>query len=315
MGTQPAWRQFEVLAEKIFTELSPKAVIRQDDHILGKLSGIPRQLDVSIRADLGEYQSLVIVQARDRTAPADVNAVGELAAVIEDVEATNGILVCKGGFTRAAMVYAKNKGISLCNLHDAESRDWNLDIQLPILWTDLLPYLQLSLEAHFDGGDRVLIHPDGYLILSHDQGKTRINVLSTFEDRWNQGLLPREVNVDHSLTSDRPLEVLVESIGGERIWKSADFLASYRVEQRTWLGYFSPDECRGMVDCLDDDSFTASYLPIGQIPTTRDEAWSQIDSPDELAVTIKGSFVTTQGYEVEVGSGSIEGLTMSRINN
>jgi hypothetical protein len=134
------WRDFERLAEKIVAELSPSAAVTFDDRIRGSLSEAYRQIDVSVRWRDAGKDHLLIVQAKDWTTPADIKAVDAFAAVIQDVSADRGILVCRAGFSRQAQKYARNRDISLWNLHDAESANWNLQLTVPLLWIDLFPH-------------------------------------------------------------------------------------------------------------------------------------------------------------------------------
>jgi hypothetical protein len=111
------WKGFERLAERIARDLLPHATIALDDRLPGRLSEKKRQIDVSIRWFDADQEYLTIVQARDRNKPANINAIGEFVAVIEDVGATRGVMVCRSGFTKNARTYARNKGIELYNLH------------------------------------------------------------------------------------------------------------------------------------------------------------------------------------------------------
>jgi hypothetical protein len=106
------WKGFERLAERIARDLAPDATVTWDDHLPGRISETSRQIDVSIWWSDGDGEHLTIVQAKDWGTPADVNAVGAFAAVVEDVEATRGIMVCRSGFTQTAKTYARNKASS-----------------------------------------------------------------------------------------------------------------------------------------------------------------------------------------------------------
>src|SRR5437773_7957303 len=131
------WQEFEQLAQKILAELQPRAKVVWNDSIYGHLTQSKRQIDVSIRWKEGSDEYLVVVQARDTSDPADVNVVGEFSSVIRDVTANKGILICRSGFTKTAQAYARNCGISLFNLHDAQSINWSLQLTIPILWVEL----------------------------------------------------------------------------------------------------------------------------------------------------------------------------------
>src|SRR4051812_24981509 len=112
------WAQYEALAHKIMEDLMPFAEVTLDDHIHGTLSEGFRQLDVTAKWKDGDKDFLLIVQVKDLGRKADVNVVGTFRSVIEDVGAHKGVLICSGGFSKNAMKYAKNIGISLYSLHD-----------------------------------------------------------------------------------------------------------------------------------------------------------------------------------------------------
>jgi Restriction endonuclease len=307
------WKGFERLAERIARDVAPNATVTWDDHLYGHTSETDRQIDVSIRWSEGGQDYLTVVQAKDWRRPADIKAVGEFASVVEDVHATRGVLVCSSGFSQTAKTYARNKGIALYNLHDAESRDWNLDLTIPLLWLDLHPRLRFSCLNHFDAGESLLLF-DGLPALSaNPAGKNRVKLFSTFERLWNARAIPQTIGGLHTLTSREPVFVLIEDTSGTRQWRPTEFEVVYEVDCQAWLGQFTPAECRGVVDHLDGDVFLPSYLPIGQIPAVRDERWVEIDDPDGVVLNTRGALVTTIGYEIVPGSAQVGDVDLALI--
>ena len=303
------WKGFERLAERIARDLAPHATITWDDHLPGRISETDRQIDVSIRWTDADREHLTIVQAKDWGTPADVNAVGAFAAVVEDVDATRGVMVCRSGFTRNAKTYARNKGIRLYNLHDAESRNWRLDLTIPLLWIDLHPSAQFDCPIHLNAGEQ-LPHNNGIPFLSTNPGGPRVDPITAFESLWNQRAIPDTPGVEHTL-DPLPLVAYAETADGQALWRPTTLQITYQVGRRAWLGQFTPDECRGLVDHLDSDAFTVSHLPIGQIPVERDDRWVEVDDPDSVAVSIRGALVTTIGYEITPGSGAVTDATVT----
>jgi hypothetical protein len=308
----PDWKGFERLAEQIARELAPHATVHWNDHLHGYVSEKDRQIDVSIRWSDADREYLTIVQAKEWNKPADLNAVGEFAVVVEDVRATQGVMVCRSGFTAGARTYARNKGIGLYNLHDAESQDWRLDLTIPLLWIDLHPLLSVNYQIHLAAGEAVLLD-NGLPILSTNPGKTRLNLLTTFERLWNARAIPHAPGMLHTLGFSKPVSILVEDTNGHKVWRPTGFDMVYEVDYRAWLGQFTPAECRGLVDYLDDNAFIASHLPIGQIPTERDERWVKIDDPNEVVLNTRGTLVTTTGFEVVPGSATVSDTDMTLI--
>jgi hypothetical protein len=292
------WQDFEKLAEKILAELQPLAEVRWDDRIYGHLSAGNRQIDVSIRWTSGDDKYLTIVQAKDQGHPADIKVVDEFLSVIRDVQATGGILICRKGFSKRAEAYARNCGISLFNMHDAESLTWSQQLKVPIIWTELTANAAVK-------WDLSSLEPGDTMPKNHSRGPDftvdrirRIDPIAAFERHWNGPTAQRGLGATHILASDdETVEIVVRDANGELQFRPAsNFRIEYTIERRSWLGEFEPKECRGLIDYLDGQAFKASYLPLSEIPMRRDSRWHKIDSPEGIAVTIRGTVVTATGY-------------------
>jgi hypothetical protein len=300
------WIGFERLAERIARDVAPTAAtITWNDHLPGQISEIDRQIDVSIRWSDGDEHYLTIVQAKDWRDPADLPAVGEFASVVEDVGATRGVMVCRSGFTQGARTYARNKGIGLYNLHDAESQNWRLELTIPLLWIDLHPSGQFSCTVDLIKGESLPLD-SGLPVLFTHPGGPRIDPVAVFEGLWNARAIPDTPSEPHQIQSEPPLSVAVQDTNGQTVWRSANLHMVYEVDRKTWLGQFTPDECRGLVDYLDDNALIVSHMPVGQIPVERDERWVEIDDPSAVALNTRGTLVTTIGFEIVHGSYALQ---------
>lgn len=309
------WKEFEQLAAQIYSELSPTAKVTHNDKVLGIDSGVDRQIDVSIRFKIAGHDVLVVIQARDHDSPADINDVGEFATVAKDIRANKGILICRSGFTNGANKLARNLGMDLCRIHDAQSRDWSLEIELPILWIDLFPNIQFQMIASFEAGDSFSKNPENWGI-STDKGATRITPIKSFIRAWNERQISQEVGKVHGIRDPNlsNAEILVHDVNGEPAWRPITRLGIvYTVSRRAWLGSFTPEECRGVLNIV-DGTFTVSYLPIGEIPLQRDEDWQEIEDPDQLAVTIPGTIITTEGWQIDRGDAKVSDVSFVKID-
>lgn len=146
-------KEYELLIERIYKELQGDAEIKQDDFILGKESGTKRQLDLTIRHKIAETEILIIVQAKDWKHKADITIVGEFISVIRDVRGQKGILICKSGFTKKAIEYAKRENIQLLSAHAAEKTDWKLELNIPVLRFEKIFKTQYTYEFQFTTGE------------------------------------------------------------------------------------------------------------------------------------------------------------------
>lgn len=322
--TEPKWKEFEVLSAKILQELSPKATITLNDSIYGNQTQTSRQIDVSIRTKIDGYDILTIVQAKNISIPADVNIVGEFSAVILDVKATRGILICKSGFTATAKVYAKNLGIVLLNIHDAESRDWNLDLKIPVLWREY--YIEFEINTPFDSPDeRELVMVDerrpsgieGALPrYSLDSGNNFIDLLSPIMRRWKDGNLQRIIGKKITVPLGENISILTRKNDKDEWLPIINPSTTYEIKlKRTMLGYFKSNECRGIIDYNNDDMFIVSNLPeIGNLPTSPKEDWIEIPDMSKLPFDIKGTVLSIEAHaQVETSDVNVQ-LDGNKIN-
>ncbi len=298
--TDPKWKQFEKLGEKIFKELSPLADVKWNDHIYGHNSKTKRQIDISIRTKIDNHEILEIVQLKNWKYKANIKAVDEFASVVKDVKATSGILVCKSGFTSQAKKYAKNMGIKLINLHDAESRDWNQDIKIPILW------IEYSLVFHSEGkffskyAQTAYFGKKSKFTLSPDEGKTTIDILPLFKEKWNDWKIDKTPNKKHKFPLPDNLSVRTILNNGIETWQPIEnFQLIYELKmKKSLLGYFQPNECRGIIDYQNDDAFIASHLPsFNEIPKIPEKGWQPIEDPEKIAINIKSTLLTIEKFE------------------
>lgn len=240
----PEWLDFEKVITKIYKTISPKAIIKHNDFIMGYDSGIRRQIDVSIRFREAGCNFLVIVQVKNYKKPADIKSVEELAIVIKDVRASKGVLICNAGFTKGAQKLAASLGIDLCNAYDAETKNWNTTLTIPIVWERLIPIVYFHVQLYMEAGDSMSKNPS-YWILSEDDGKTKLDLIGTFIKKWNAKEIPREPGRIHNiLPSNKNIKMLVEP----KKWRPVDeFRISYIVERSIFRKDVETKEFTGLL--------------------------------------------------------------------
>ncbi|WP_316797335.1 restriction endonuclease [Pedobacter agri] len=148
-------KEYELLVEQIYNELSRDAVITQDEYIMGLESGRTRQIDVTIRQNIANVELLIIVQVKDWGRKADVKVIDEFISVIRDVRASKGILVCIAGFTRKAKEYAKRQSIELYSAHTAINHKWSFGLKIPAI--RILHIFEFSFQTSVPvtGGEKI----------------------------------------------------------------------------------------------------------------------------------------------------------------
>jgi Restriction endonuclease len=273
----PEWLDYQELVAAIYRDFSPGAVVTHDDRILGAETGAMRQIDVSIRADLGGHRILMIIQAKDLGRPADVNVVGEFESVIKDVRASKGVLICSGGFTPKAMTYAKTLDIDLCTVHDATSRKWALDLRIPLIWVEPTVdfVLEFTLAPNTTNTEDIALNEDaGTWLLSWDGGKSVQSVSQLLCARWNELGAPRTTGEQHRLEiSCDGLELRL----GESFWcPLASFAFVYTIRLDAWAGTFTFAQYRGIKNVSTGMFHAKIRLTDKEIPISRDPEWVPI---------------------------------------
>lgn len=73
MSNDPKWREFEKLTALIEQHLGPQgAIVRSPDYITDKITGEQREVDASVRYQVGSVPILITIECRDRTSVQDV---------------------------------------------------------------------------------------------------------------------------------------------------------------------------------------------------------------------------------------------------
>src|SRR6266436_5934099 len=274
----PDWLDYQELVAAIYRDISPNAVVTHNDSILSLESRTKRQIDVSIRADLGGHGLLIIVQAKHLNRPADVNVVGEFNAVIEDVRASKGVLICSAGFTATALAYANNKNIDLCTAHDATSRNWALDLRIPLLWIEPSIDFLIELELMPKETNTEPLEVDGDFgkwLLSRDGGATVQSIAQVLCERWNEPDTPHTPGEQHRL--EIPCNG-IELLFGKTYWCPLVSLAYvYTIGKSGWRGTFTFAQCRGILNVATGTLRSKVRLTDKDIPIQRDPSWKSID--------------------------------------
>lgn len=126
------WKKFEELAFEIQQKLSPNAMVKLNDKIRGK-SGRSREIDISIRQKIGQFDLLVVIDCKDYKNPVDIKAVESFIGYMFDVGANQGALVSSSGYTKSAIDRAKIAGVNLYHLGNTLSEDITKTVGIPSL--------------------------------------------------------------------------------------------------------------------------------------------------------------------------------------
>lgn len=112
-------REFEKLVARIEEKLCPLgARVKSPDKIPELVSKALREVDASIRYQIGSVPILITVECRDRNSIQDVTWLEQLKSKKDSIGASQTIAVSREGFSSNAVAYAKQHGILLRQLSE-----------------------------------------------------------------------------------------------------------------------------------------------------------------------------------------------------
>lgn len=144
------WREYEKIITKELQLRYPENQITWNVHLLGNLSGVKRQIDVMIEAEIGGNKFLTVVDAKMYNKPIDVKDVEEFLGFVKDVGAHRGLMVTTIGYSAAALERAH--------------RDL-ADIELDVMSLEEFKAFQAPVGIPFSGSKAVILPaPFGWVI-------------------------------------------------------------------------------------------------------------------------------------------------------
>lgn len=280
MTTDKKWKRYEKLVAQVQALLSPDAKVTHDDKILGKKSGTLRQIDVSVRKNVGQFDLLIAIECKDTSKPADIKDVEESIGLFQDVGAHKGAIVSAAGFTESAKSRGSRAGLELYRLIDAEDHDWKAIVSMPVL-CDFRGIKSYNFTFSSGPGPLVIPPIDPRYIVLFDENKQRLGTtMELLFNRWNHLEPPVEPGEVRDLKLGEGMTYLLYNDTYYEVIVKSDII----VEQKLYFGNLPIEEIKGFQDEIRGgiitQSFTTAALDVVEVERT----WQKIESRDSLAV-------------------------------
>ncbi|MFQ5794146.1 MAG: restriction endonuclease [Candidatus Bipolaricaulia bacterium] len=137
-------RDLERLIALLEEHLGPEGIqVTSPDYIQGRESKSRREVDISLRSQIGSSEILVIIESRDRQGTEDVTWIEQLASKCRDVEADKAVAVSSTGFTSGARNIAITNNIELRTLEEVDPDEI-------VLWFTCNKITYFKHSANFD---------------------------------------------------------------------------------------------------------------------------------------------------------------------
>lgn len=280
------WKRFEDLAAQIQKSLAPYASVIQNDKILGRNSGVYREIDIAIRKNIGQYELLIVIDCKDYKKPVDVKGVEEFIGLVKDVGANKGALIAAMGFSEAAKNRANSAGIDLHRLIDTDPHEWQMYVTIPTL----IDYRQLSkfdLKFSFTGQFAVETQDFRFTMIYKENGEPIDLITNLLSKRWEDGTIPTEPGwYEDVILIPEPTFILSE---GKLC--HVNIKAGVLVEQHLYFGQHPISDMKGISDEIKGGVKTMSFTTAPFCIDEVQKNWQKIDTVDDLAVKPVLSFM------------------------
>ena len=280
--TEAPWKEFEKLAYEIQRELAGSAQVTLRDTIQGAESGIPRQIDISVRQPVGPHSILIVVDCKAHKDPIDINIVEQFATTVRDVRANKGALIASHGFTQAALTMARAKGLDTFNLVDTARTKWRAYVSIPaLLHRTYLSRASFRFAGTSRGG-APFPAGDPSLWEVHASDGTNLGIVrDLLLQKWNAREVPKEPGRHEVvLAVDAKLRDADEDL-------ATTISATVEVGHEFYFGHV-PIQTRGFQDVqtggLITREITTKMMSPSDIERGLVPGWQKIDDPAALAV-------------------------------
>jgi len=303
--SDPKWKQFELLVAQIQADLAgANAVVTPNDKIMGH-TGIFRQIDVSIKSNVGEFSILVVIDCKDYKHPLDIKDVEAFISMAKDVQAHRAAMVAASGYSEAARARAKAAQIELYTVVDTGDHPWRVNVSVPALYrratiTELgIEQIQKSRYA----ADAQIAIAD---IEIFDQNE---KLLGKFGDlvnaKWNAGELPNSESGLYGGLEIFPNPVKVADYNG--VLHEMDVHAFIRVRVRNYFGQLSLTKFSGLRDASTGRTVSRQFVT-GPVGRELEKSWTEVENLADLAVKPMMTFECSAMYGDEPDEeGVVEG--------
>jgi hypothetical protein len=290
-----AGSEYETFIFEAFQRFFPNFTIVKNDKIMGSESGLMREIDVSLRCEVAGTELLYITQAKDHARPADINIVGTFSAVIKDVGASKGFLICAAGFAKTTKDYARTLGIELLTVEDINSNRWTAAIEIPVALVvyDIRFAFHYSLigtrELDEVVRERGLAPTDLDLVTSFDRGQTF--------GQFNEQIGSFINNLDIDLKIGHEIAIPADSVRVKMmgcVLPVSEATLSLTPHPRRYLKYVKPDEFLVIKDHLRGLQIPVNFkIPLGSLKA--DESWEVLPD-DSLPVRPAGMSISIEKH-------------------
>jgi hypothetical protein len=247
---------------------------------MGK-TGIFRQIDISIKSNVGQFQILVVIDCKDYNHPLDITDVEAFVSMAQDVQAHRAAMVAAHGYSEAARERAKAAQIELYTVVDTGDHPWHRDVSVPALYryaTITEIGIEQTLKSRYAADAQI---PIAEIELFDPEGKLLGKFLDLVHRKWNAGELPNSETGPYGNLTIVPNPVKVADYKG--VLHEMNVHAYICVKVRNYFGRLPLTKISGLRDVSTGHTITRRIVT-GPVGRELEKTWTEIENLADLAV-------------------------------
>lgn len=285
----PKWKRFEQLAAEIQQDLAPEGfLVTPNDKIFGHDTETMRQIDVSIRGNIGQFEMLMILEAKDYKVPVDVPTLEAFIGLAKDVRAQKAGMVSANEFSKATKTAATKSAIDLYTIIDTDDHEWKKTLSLPAVCdvTELLAYqvrFAASSPGPFSLSAAAIMNPR--VVVLHDKNRQQLGTIDELLQRsWWSGDLELEEGSHHGIEI-APNPVFIEDAEVSGMLNPYTLTVTMHVKKAYYHGEIPLKKARGLHNAITGRANIVVNMTMDDVEFDRIEnEWQPIENLNSLAV-------------------------------
>ncbi len=294
----------------IYKQLIPNAKIRLNEEIVGSISKEKYRIDLLVESKISGHNVLLAIKIMPTRKPIKKSQLLPFKFMLEDIQATKGVIISNSGFEEDAIDLANKNLIDLCFIHDSESHDWKDDILIPVVWIEIQPHVNTNMLINFSKGDKMHKDLRSWKVIKN--GRDTFPLLQLFIEKWNKKEIPhRNFKEKKIQINSNNLELILNKNRKKQI---ENLVFSYKTTETCWLKYFKPDRYKAIENYISGD-IELSQLEMGISPIKRDSTWKKINDYEYLFRNNKVSvLMTSQPMNIQVENTKIDDMKFEKLD-
>ena len=281
---------FEKVAAELHQYFSPNAPVKHDQKIIGR-SGVLRQIDVLIEDEIATYPLRIVIDCKYYSSKVDINDVGQVWDLVDDVRANLGVIISNAGFTSGAKKRALELGrMKLCSILDLENKDFSVKLALPMICELRKPVFNFKV-AGTDSNMNLHVDEKLWQIENKIDGNV-LNVYQDFLSKWNSDEISHEVG-SHILAyspSDWRL------IGPNGSFEFNILEVNYNSVPRYYVGFVPLIEGKGIIDIQENVLKTRGFTTDKVVFEDIQKNWEVFDNLNDIKIKPVFHFVASDMF-------------------